>query len=44
MNVYTSDATTDAERRTIYFAVMKALSEPAKPDTPESPDDDEPGA
>ena len=44
MNRYTSDKTTSADRRKIYIAVMKALSEPTKPDTPESPDDDEPGA
>ena len=44
MNIYTSKDTTDAQRRTIYFAVMKALSEPTKPDTPESPDGDNPGA
>ena len=44
MNIYTKEDTTDATRRTIYAAVMKAMSEPDKTDTPESPDDDDTGA
>ena len=28
MNLYTSDKTTNANRRKIYFAVMKAVSDP----------------
>ncbi len=44
MNLFTSEKTTNADRRRIYFAVMKAFFEPDKPDTPESPDDDKPGA
>jgi tetratricopeptide (TPR) repeat protein len=41
INIYTSEETTDATRFKIYDAVMKALSEP---DKPEKPDDDNPGA
>ena len=44
MNLYTSKDTTDAMRRRIYFAVMKAYFEPEKPDKPDSPDDEDPGA
>jgi hypothetical protein len=44
INIYTSEETTDATRFKIYDAVMKALSEPDKPTTPENPDDDKPGA
>ena len=39
MNVYTSEDTTDADRRKMYAAMMKAFFEPDKPDTPENPDD-----
>ena len=44
MNIYTSKDTTDAMRRRIYMAVMKAYFEPDKPDKPDKPDDDNPGA
>ncbi len=44
MNLYTSDKTTNADRRRMYVAMMKAFFEPDKPDTPESPNDDNPGA
>jgi tetratricopeptide (TPR) repeat protein len=44
INIYTSDETTDATRFKIYDAVMKALSGPDKPATPETPNDDNPGA
>jgi hypothetical protein len=44
INIYTSEETTDATRFKIYDAVMKALSEPDKPATPDKPDDDNPGA
>ncbi len=44
MNLFTGDKTTNADRRRIYFAVMKAYFEPDKPDTPEKPDDENPGA
>ena len=44
MNLYTSDKTTNADRRRIYIAAMKAFFEPDKPDTPKNPDDDNSGA
>ena len=42
MNVYTSDDITEEQRRKIYIAVMKAISEPDAPDTPEKPNDSDP--
>jgi hypothetical protein len=44
IDVYTSDDTTDELRRKIYDAVMKAISEADRPDMPDIPDDDTPGA
>ena len=44
MDVYTSEDTTDANRRKMYAAMMKAFFEPDKPDTPDTPDDEDPGA
>jgi hypothetical protein len=44
INIYASEDTTDAQRRKMYDAMMKAISEPDKPATPENPDDDKPGA
>ena len=44
MNLYTDAKTTNADRRKIYIAVMKAMFEPDKPDTPDEPNDDNPGA
>jgi tetratricopeptide (TPR) repeat protein len=41
INIYASEDTTDAQRRKMYDAMMKALSEP---DKPEKPDDHNPGA
>jgi tetratricopeptide (TPR) repeat protein len=43
INIYASEDTTDAQRRKMYDAMIKAISEPDKPDTPASPDDN-PGA
>jgi tetratricopeptide (TPR) repeat protein len=40
MGIYTSDETTDAERRQIYAAVIKVISKPK----PDDDDDDKPGA